>query len=258
MKNILLLLILFLLLPSCESFKRAATPVEVQYGNFDAKGYFYQANELVNAGQLSEAERVLEAIIAQDATKQYEPLARVRLADVYYQKGGYEQAALEYENFLELHPHHEYAALTQYRLAMSYYKQIKNVDTGYELIQKALKEFRKLQTTYPRNPYMEETEQRIQVCLNFLAEFESYVGDFYYKKDSYKAASLRYRGLIYKYPNFKNESEVLLKLGKAYKNIGEQYRAVETFKTIIQRYPNSEHAEEAQELISSIMEKNEY
>lgn len=257
MKRVILLCILSLSLASCETFKRSTTPVDVQYGDFDAKEYFSKANELINAGQLTEAKRVLETIIAQDATKQYEPLARVRLADVHYQKGGYVEAALEYENFLDLHPRHEYAALTQYRLAMSYYKQIKKVDTGYKLIQKALKEFRKLQTMYPRNPYMEETEQRIQVCLNFLAEYEFYVGDFYYKKDSYKAASLRYRGLLYEYPNFKNESEVLLKLGKAYTNLDQQHRAVETFRTIIQRYPDSEHAVEAHQLISSIMEKNE-
>src|SRR3990172_2739840 len=246
------LLLVSLLLSACATQEKSVTPVEIKYGDFDAKAYFLKANELINAGQLFEAKRLLEKIIAQDATKQYEPLARVRMADTYYQQGGYEEAALEYERFLELHSQHEYASLTQYRLAMCYYMQIKEVDTGYELITKALKEFRKLQTAYPRNPYMEETEQRVQGCLNLLAEYERYIGDFYYKKESYKAASLRYRGLLYDYPNFKNESEVLLKLGKTYINMGEQHRAIETFRSIIQRYPRIEQAEEAQKLISSL------
>jgi outer membrane protein assembly factor BamD len=248
-----LLLLLTLALSACASFKEVSTPVEEKYGEFDARTYFLKSNELINAGRLSEAKRLLEKIIAQDATKQYEPLARVRMADIFYQRGGYEEAALEYERFLELHPYHQYASLTQYRLAMCYFKQIKKVDTGYDLITKALEEFRKLQTVYPRNPYMEETEQRIQACLSYLAEYEFYIGNFYYKKESYKAASLRYRTLLYKYPHFKNESEVLFKLGKAYANQGEQHRAVETFRTIIRKYPQSEHADEAHKIIFSLL-----
>lgn len=249
--------LLIILVSACATLtqEKSATPVEKKYGSFDARAYFLKANDLIDAGQLYEAKRILEKVIAQDATKQYEPLARVRMADIYYQQGGYEEAILEYERFIELHSQHQYASLTQYRLAMCYYKQIKNVDTGYQLITKALKEFRKLQTSYPRNPYMDETEQRIQGCLNYLADYEFYIGNFYYKKKSYKAASLRYRGLLYEYPNFKNESDVLLKLGKSYLNMGEQFRAVETFRSILQRYPHSEQADEADKLMSSVVPK---
>jgi outer membrane protein assembly factor BamD len=213
--------------------------------SFDPEASLDEARTLVSRGKTFNAEELLNQVISQDATKQYEPAARIELGNIYYQKEEYEAAAEEYKQFLEVHAHHEYAPLVQYRYGMCFLKQIKSVDTGYELAQNALKEFRKLQTNYPRNPYMAETEQRIQMALGILAEHEYYVADFYYKKGAYKAASQRLKMLLREYPHPANEAEALLKLAKSYKKLNEIHRAIETYRAIIRNFPKSKYEEKA-------------
>ena len=221
---------------------------------FNAKNYLEKAEAKIKEGDSYEAQLLLEDVVAMDATKQYEPIARLRLGDIHYEKNEYIAAVEEYKRFLEMYEHHEYASYAQYRYAMSFLKQVDSIDTGYELAMQALAEFRKLQEKFPRNPYMAETEERIQMCLNILAEHELYVGKFYYKKGSYQAATRRFQELLRNYPHIKNESEVLLLLGYSFNKLNEKHRAVETLRTVIQKYPHSKDAKKAQKMIANIME----
>lgn len=232
--------------------KRPEKPVNLE--PFNAKNYLEKAEARIKDGDTYEAQVLLEDVIAMDATKKYEPVARIRLGDIHYDKNEYIAAVEEYKRFLEMYEHHEYAPYAQYRYAMSFLKQVDSVDRGYEIITRALTEFRKLQKNFPRNPYMAETEERIQMCLNMLAEHELYVGKFYYKKGSYKAATLRFQGLLKNYPHIKNESEVLLMLGYSFNELNERHRAVETLRTVIQKYPHSKDAKKAKKMLTNIME----
>jgi outer membrane protein assembly factor BamD len=238
----------------CSTFGKKQEEDPEDKAPFNAKSYMEQAETRINEGDLYDAQQLLEDVAAMDATKQYEPLARIRIADIHYEKNEFVAANEQYKKFLEMYEHHEYAPYVQFRYAMSYLKQVDEVDTGYELTKEALDEFRKLQTQFPRNPYMAETEERIQMCLNMLAEHELYVGTFYYKKGSYQAASLRFQELLRNYPPVKNESEVLLMLGTAYVKLNEKHRAVETLRTVIHKYPHSEEAEKAEKMIADMME----
>lgn len=243
-------------MPSFKSlnfFSKSPAPQTSRSGPFNAADSLKEANEKIQAGDLYTAKVLLEEIIAQDATKRYEPLARIRLGDIHYKKGEYEVAAEEYKRFLDAHPHHEQAPLAQYRYGMCFLKRIKKMDTSYEVAKKALQEFRKLRVVYPRNPYSHEIEDRIQMCMNLLAEYEFYVGNFYFKKGSYRAASKRFQYLLRHYPHTKNESEVLLKLGIAYSHINEEHRAIETFRTIVHNYPHTKSADKARKKIPFIL-----
>jgi outer membrane protein assembly factor BamD len=220
---------------------------------FEAEAVFKQANEKIEKGDYEEAREILETIKAQDTSGRYATLAKIRIGDTYFKEGLYEESAIEYEQFLEMHPYHRYASYAQYHLAMSYFNRIGSVDVSYASAQKALKEFEKLMKLYPRNPYMNAVESRIEMCKGVLAEYEFYVGEFYFKKGSYGAAVVRFNDLLQNYPDSKKEPDTLYYLGVSYKNMGEQDKALKALTTLIEKYPATKLSKEAKEIIASFL-----
>jgi len=247
-KKIFLFLIILSLSNACSSTKSAmkATPP------FNAELSFKQANEKIKTKYYEDARKILEDIKVQDTSGEYTPLARIRIGDSYFEERLYEEAVIEYERFLEMHPYHKYSYYAQYQLAMSYFKRVDTVDTSYGFAQRALEEFEKLKTVYPRNPYIDIVANRIKTCKNILAEYEFYVGQFYFKKGSYDSAIGRFNLLLQNYPDSKKEPETLYYLGLSYKNLGNTEKAKEILTALIGKYPTNRESLEAKRLITSL------
>ena len=218
---------------------------------FDPESSMNEAAEKMKEGYYEEAREIFQTVIAKDASQQYALMAKLKIADSYFEEELYEEAAAEYENFLKVHEQHKFSSYAQYHLALSYFKRIKTPDVSFTTEKSAMAEFEKLQKNYPRNPYMDIAESRIKSCKRILAEHEFYVGEFYFKKDSFEAAINRLQALIDTYPGSIRESEALYYIGLSYENLGQRDNAVSTFSTLINKFPSTELSNEAKKLISS-------
>jgi len=242
-----LLLISLISLLSC-SGKTATKPAEV----FDAQKTFAKANELMDKQEYEEARTTLLEIKNRDLTKKYAPLAQLRIADSFTKEGEPDRAVEEYRRFLDIYPEHKYAAYAQFQIAMIYFGQIEGPDRGYGGASKALEEFEKLKKMFPRNPYRDIIEIRIEKCKTIIAEHEFLVGTFYYKKDSYKAAIKRFHNVLQKFPEFKKEAGVLFHLAMSHKKLGEKDEAEKYFKLLIEKHPKNSLIPQAKKELSSI------
>ncbi|MBI5741147.1 MAG: tetratricopeptide repeat protein [Nitrospirae bacterium] len=213
---------------------------------------FQKAEDLISQGNYEEARKVLGEIRGGDEAQQYSALARLRIADTYFEEESFEEAVAEYESHLETYPAGKYASYAQYKLAMSFFRQIKTADISYSVAQRSLREFEKLRKNYPRNPHMEVTEERIKACQRVLAEFEFYVGSFYFKKGSYEAAARRFDGLLKDYPDSVQEAGTLYYLGLSYKNLGRKEQAIDTLSILIGKFPTIKYSIDAKEVIASL------
>jgi outer membrane protein assembly factor BamD len=233
--------------PACSSDKTAVKPES----EFDADKSLEKANEMITEGYYDNAREILEEIRIKDTSQQFDKIAKLRIADAYFEEELYDEAAAEYENFLHIHSYHKYAPYAQFRLAMSYFRKIKTVDVSYSSARRALDEFKKLQTRFPRNPFMDVTDTRIKMCRRILAEYEYYVGNFYFKKGSYEAAVSRFNGLLKDYPESGKVSEVLYYLGLSYENLGLRDKALSSLNQLIEKFPTVEFSREARKTIAS-------
>jgi outer membrane protein assembly factor BamD len=243
----LLYFIIFLAVLSCSTDKTAMKEEPL----FIPEESFNKANELIKEGKHEEAREILENIKTKDTSQNFAILARLRIADTYFEAESYDEAVVEYESFLDLYPHHRYASYAQYRLATCFFERIKTVDIGYSWAKRALDEFEKLQRRYPRNPYMDIIDNRIKECLNILAEYEFYVGSFYYKKGSYNAAIGRFKGMVQNYPETYKVPEALYYTGLSYEKLGQRDEAINSLTVLIEKYPNIEISVESKKLIDS-------
>ncbi len=219
---------------------------------FEPEKSFETANELFEKKDYEKARTIFFEIKNRDFTKNFAPLAQLRIADSYIKEEEYELAITEYKKFLEVYPEHEYAPYAQYQIAMTYFNQIEGPERGYGGAAKALEQFEKLKKMFPRNPYKDIVELRIEQYRNIIAEYEYLVGEFYYKKGSYNAAISRFEGLLKKYPDYKKFSEVLYYTGMSYKKLNLGERASEYLTRLIETYPDSKFATDAKKEIDNL------
>jgi len=187
--------------------------------------------------------------------QQYEPLTIMKRGESFYAKGNYIESAGEYQRFLELHPIHRLAPFAQFRLGMSYYKQINTVDRDSEPLWKTIQAFQKLIEVYPKSPYVADAKAKLAFCRERLAQYQMYIGHFYYHKGAYPAAIYRFNKVVKEYGDLGIASEALYRLALSYKDLGKKGQAETTLRLLLEKYPESRYRDEANGLIQRLNDK---
>ena len=182
----------------------------------------------------------------------YDAEALLKKADKLFKEKDFAGAIQEYRRFLELHPLHKSAAHSQYRIGLSYFKQIRSIDRDIEPVQKALSAFETVLRDYSMSEFVKDAGDKIKVCREKLAEREFYVGNFYLKKEDYLAAVERFRIILTEYPDSAVSEKAFYHLGIAYNSNGKIEMAVEVLQGLLTRYPDSRYKEDASELLARL------
>ena len=124
-------------------------PVKATSEEFNAESSFEKANKLIDDKEYDKARALLLEVKSRDLTKNYAPLAQLRIADSYVKEGEPDLAVAEFRKFLDIYPDHRYASYAQYQIAMVYFNQIESPERGYGGAAKALEEFEKLKKNFP-------------------------------------------------------------------------------------------------------------
>jgi len=195
-----------------------------------------------------------DAAVSSEATieQRYEPLAIMKRAESFYGKKNYIEAAGEYQRFLDLHPLHRLAPYAQFRLAMSYFKQINTIDRDAEPLQKAMQALQKLVQVYPNSPYVAEAKAKLAVCRERLARYQMYIGHFYYHKGAYPAAVYRFNKVIQEYGDLEITSEALYRLALSQQGLGQTEKAETALRLLLEKYPESDYGRQANDLMQKL------
>jgi outer membrane protein assembly factor BamD len=246
-KWFMIIMISLLFLFSCSGKSAIRAPE-----SFDAEKTFVRATELLEKKNYEDARAAFLEVKNRDFSKKYAPLAQLKIADSYVKEDEPELAIAEYRRFLDSYPDNQYASYAQYQIAMVYFNQIEGPERGYSGAAKALEEFQKLKKMFPRNPYKEEVDLKIQKCRNVIAEYEYLVGRYYYKKDSFKAAIGRFEGLLKDYPDYSKQADVLFYTGMSYKKLKQKDKALEYLTSFTEKYPHNKLVKDAKKEVASL------
>jgi len=172
--------------------------------------------------------------------------------DKLFKEKNYAGAVQEYKRFLDLHPIHKSAPYSQYRIGLSYFKQIKSIDRNIEPVQKALTAFDTVVKVYPGSDYINESMEKIKICRDKLAEREFYIGNFYMHKEDYQAAIVRFNNILSDYNDTSVAEKTLYHLGLAYSSSSKADKAKETLQNLLINYPESKYKEDASQLLAKL------
>src|SRR5436853_5533082 len=185
---------LLLLVGGCAWMTPAPTPI------LPPEELYKTGETELNNRRYDEARLNFRKIVERHPNSSHAPKARFYIGEAYYREAEFDKAVKEFEGFLAFFPRHEIADLVQYRLAMSYYDQMKPVEQDQALTQKALDQFKKLVKDYPQSRYATDALAKIDICRGRLAQKELFIAHYYYdQQDNTAAARQRLEGILRNY-----------------------------------------------------------
>lgn len=184
----------------------------------------------------------------------YATLAELRTGDTYFEQEEYEQAIIEYDDFIKRHPSHEEIPYATYRLALSHYRKIMSPDRDPTHTREAIRWLNVLIENYPDSAFASEAAEKKSNARKKLAEREIYIGEFYTKRENYKAAAERFKVVVDEYDDTNKLEEALFLLGKSYLEMDEVNLARETLERVADE-SEAEYRDDAAELLAEIESK---
>jgi outer membrane protein assembly factor BamD len=195
---LLLLLVLVLSLSGCGMWKDYQ--LQKQKVRNAPEAHYHRGIEAFQDGRYKRAIESFTRVKEQFPLDPLALLAELGIADANFSDGQFAEADLAYTDFLSLHPTNENIPYVMYQIGLCHYNQILSIDRDQSDTLRALGDFERLIARYPTSKFAFMAEKKVHECRQKLAEKEFYIGEFYFKRERYKAAIQRFEALAKNYP----------------------------------------------------------
>lgn len=178
--------------------------------------------------------------------------AEIGIANAYFLNRDYIEAGAAYEDFRKLHPAHDLAQFSLYRQGLSSFNLITGIDTDQTPTRNAQALFESFIRQYPKSQYVAKVQEKIAECRGMLAQYEIYVGRYYYRTSNYQAAIGRFDGALTNFPDYAGNDETLFYLSKAYIENKQSDKAQTALSRLVREYPSSKYLGDARSILSKL------
>ena len=202
-KRIVFVAFTFLLFSGCA--KKVKTPDQL----------FNEGMSAVKEKKYGDAITPLKEALSKDLSPKRKETASFALAESYFKKGDYVEAAVQYKEFLTLFPASKYAKEALYKLGICYMDMIKGPQWDQSFTYKAIDVFTAFMSKYPDDELSGKVSTLLNVCRKILAEHELYIGQTYDISKKFTASAKRYENVINVYKDVESEDKLLFLLGRA-------------------------------------------
>ncbi len=182
----------------------------------------------------------------------YHPNVIMKRGEAYFEKEEYAEALIEYKHFLDLHRNHVLAPYAAFRIGEIHFKMAKTIDRDPEPMQKAIAAFEQMKRDFPGSRYESQAQQKLQECHEWIAQMHLFVGQFYYRRGSYLAASHRFEQIMKDYANMPVAADALYFLAKSYHELGADDWARDHLVLLAEKYPDGKFSDAGRNLLEKI------
>jgi len=210
------------------------------------------AHKQTSAGGKSPSGTDEQIFIGDTIEKNYDPNVIMKRAEAFFDKEEYAEALVEYQHFLDMHRAHVLAPYAQFKIGMSHFKSSKSIDRDPAPILKAQEAFEKLIKEYPGSKYQADAIDTIKSCNDLMAQAYYFVGQFYYRRDSFLAAAYRFESILKKFPDMAVAPDALYYLALSYHELGANDWARDKLVQLAQQYPTNKHQAAGQKLLAKL------
>lgn len=216
-----------------------------------ASQIYAEGDKLLDEASWKEAAEKFEDV---DKNYPYSPEARramVMSAYAYYQYGELPKAVAAARRYLTLHPGTKEAPLAQHIIASAYFDRMNGPQRDQTDTEKAVTELEVLVRRYPDSSYAPKARKRLKIAQDLLAAKEMDVGRYYLKQGNYAGAINRFRTVVEKYPQTAHVEEALSRLTEAYMALGIKSEAQTAAAVLGHNFPESQWYKDAYALLQS-------
>ena len=216
---------------------------------------FDRATEEVKQEDWIDARTYFQQIVDNYPQSPLRPDAKLGVGDAYLAEGGTESlvlAASEFREFLTFFPTNSRADYAQYRLAMTYFRQMRAAQRDQTETRNALREFEVFIARYPNSTLLPEVKARQRDAQDRLSSAEFEVGLHYYRIRWYPGAIDRFTALLKNDPGYSRRDNVYFYLGETFVRAGRPAEALPYFEKLLAEFASSEHVEDARRRVTDL------
>ena len=166
-----------------------------------AEEYFEYGNDAMAEKDYATSIRYFTKLKEMYPFSPYVTEAELSLGDAYFLDEDWLMAVEAYKEFEQMHPRHQAIPYVLYQIGISNLRTYTSIDRPPTLVNEAMSYFVRLRDSFPGDEYAEKADAEIQTCRRFLAEYEVYLGDFYFRIEKYRSAWMRYQNVLRDYPD---------------------------------------------------------
>ena len=183
------------------------------------------------------------------------PDAKLGIGETYLGEGSTESlvlAANEFREFLTFYPTNPKADQAQYKLAMTFVKQMKAAARDQTATKEGLKEFQVFFERYPNSPLTPEVKKQWREARDRLSEASYLVGYQYYRQRWYPGAVDRFREVLRDDPEYSKRDAVYYYLAESLAKSSKPAEAVPYFERVLTEFQQSEHTDDAKKRLAEL------
>jgi outer membrane protein assembly factor BamD len=208
------------------------------------------------------AEPLFNNIVREYSYSRYAALAELRAADCELQQAHYTESIRRFRAFIRARPTHANVDYANFQIAVAYFRQIPQdfflspprEERDQAPTRSALRILQRFLRDYPESEHLTEGQRMQHEVLALLARHELYVADFYLLRDRPRATITRLERLLEDYDGSGLEPAALLLMGRTYLHMEERPHARRAFEELIERFPGTGTASQAQAYLAMIGE----
>lgn len=200
----------------------------------------------------NQAIELFQEVIDNYPYSDYATLAELRIADIHFDQGNYEEALSYYQDFVELHPNHPRVPYAIFRNGLCAFEQINEPDRDQTVTYDAIAQFEVLLSRYPDWDEADRARQMLRRAQDQLVRRDVMVGDFYMDHGDYYAALRRYRRSLADYPEQTDRAGTMVRLADALMALHRYYEAEQLYSQVLRMEPSDEVIDHALEQLDEI------
>ncbi len=162
---------------------------------------YQQGLEEYNSGSYKRSNELFQRVKEEYPLSSLAIMAEMGIADSFFSDKQYPEAALAYEEFVNMHPANENLPYAMYQTGLCYLSQLSTIDRDNTDAYKAIKEFERLTARFPDSKFAALAGNKILDCKKIIGAKELYIGEFYFKTKKYQASLRRLEKVARDYAN---------------------------------------------------------
>ena len=193
-----------------------------------------------------------QIFIGEAVENYYHPNVIMKRGEAYFEKEEYAESLVEYKHFLDLHRKHVLAPYAAFRIGEIHFRMARTIDRDPEPMQKAIAAFEQMARDFPGSRYESPAQQKLHECHEWLAQMHLFVGQFYYRRGSYLAATHRFEQIMKSYADMPVAADALYFLAKSYHELGAEDWARDHLVLLAEKYPDGKFSDAGRNLLERI------
>jgi outer membrane protein assembly factor BamD len=217
-----------------------------------AEECFQKGKELFLEGNYLEAIEEFKIVGLQYSGSEYADDAQYYLSECYYEREEFLLAAFEYDMLKKRMASSSYVPMAQYQLAQSYYRLSPRSALDQRYTNKAIDEFQTFLEYYPLHDSARSASEKIKRLNGRLAQKEFDIAELYMTLEEYLSAQHYFEKILERFHDTEFAEQAQLGIAQSFVSRRKFEKAKEALSVFFLKYPESKWKEQAQRLKKNI------